>query len=280
MSAAQLGLIRSHCRVLGLPAVQEHAQPLAEEARRQGVDHLGYLARLLEAEHEQRRQRRAARRIKEAAFPLVKTLDSFDFSRAPHLPEARLRELATGSFIEKAEPVIFLGEPGTGKTHLATALGVAVAAQGRRVRFVTAARLVTELIEAQDARQLGRVIGRYGRVDVLVLDEFAYVPLGRADAELLFRVLSERQEQRPVVLTTNLPFSEWTTIFPDPRLCRAVVDRLTHRAHIIETGTQSARLADSLARQQRTATRSRTSTGAAAAAKRPAAAAEKPKAKN
>lgn len=279
MSAADLGLIRSHCRALKLPAVLDQAQALAEQARRQGVDHLGYLAQLLDAEHAQRHERRATRRIREAGFPLVKTLESFDFARAPHLPEARLRDLATGSFISRAEPVIFLGEPGTGKTHLATALGVAAATAGRPVRFVTAARLVTELIEAQDARQLGRVTGRYARVDVLVIDEFGYVPLSRADAELLFRVLSERQEQRPIVLTTNLPFSEWTTIFPDPRLCKAVVDRLTYRAHIIETGTQSVRLAESLARP-RTGSAPKPSTGVASSAKKPAAEATKTRTKD
>lgn len=280
MSAAELGLIKTHCRALKLPAVADRAQPLADESRRQGLDHIAYLARLLDAEYEQRRQRRAARRIQEAAFPLVKTLDSFDFARAPHLPEARLRELATGSFIAKAEPVIFLGEPGTGKTHLATALGVAAAQQGRRVRFVTTARLVTELIEAQDVRQLGRVTGRYARVDVLVLDEFGYVPLSRADAELLFRVLSERQEQRPIVLTTNLPFSEWTTIFPDPRLCKAIVDRLTYRAHIIETGADSIRLAATLARQTKKTAAAKDLDKAESAARKPASDSEKRKTKN
>ena len=143
-----------------------------------------------------------------------------------------------------------LGEPGTGKTHLATALGVAAAQRGRSVRFVTAARLATELAEARDAHALGRVVGRYSRIEVLVLDELGYVPLGRTDAELLFQVLSERQERRPVIVTTNLPFGEWTSVFSDARLCRAVVDRLTHRAHIIETGSQSIRLAETLARSR------------------------------
>jgi DNA replication protein DnaC len=130
-------------------------------------------------------------------------------------------------------------------------LGVAAATQGRSVRFVTVARLVTDLTEARDAHQLGRVMGRYNRVEVVVLDELGYVPLGRTDAELLFQVLSERQERRPVIVTTNLPFGEWTSVFSDARLCRAVVDRLTHRAHIIETGIQSIRLEETLARSRR-----------------------------
>ena len=156
--------------------------------------------------------------------------------------------MSTGTYIREAEPVIFIGEPGTGKTHLASALGYAAAQQGLRVRFVTSGRLVTELVEAQDAKELGRIIARYSRLDVLILDELAYLPLAQTDAELLFRVLSERQELRPIIVTTNLPFSEWTTMFPDQRLCRAIVDRLTHRAHIIETGTKSMRLQETLSR--------------------------------
>ena len=181
-------------------------------------------------------------------------MEGFDFTRAPHLPEGRIRELAAGSYIAKAEPILFLGEPGTGKTHLATAIGMAAARQGRSVRFTTAGKLINELVESKDAHQLGRIVGRYSRVDVLIIDEFGYYPLGKNDAELLFQVIGERQERQPVILTTNLPFGEWTSIFPDPRLCRAVVDRLTHRAHIIETGSQSIRLEDALIRAKQAGT--------------------------
>jgi DNA replication protein DnaC len=184
---------------------------------------------------------------------LPKTLASFDFRRAPALPEVQIRQLAEGDYIDRAETVILMGEPGTGKTHLATALGVAAANQGRAVRFASAGRLVNELVEAKDARELGRLVGRYSRLDLLVLDELGYLPLSKADAELLFQVLSERHERRALVLTTNLPFGEWTTVFPDPRLCRAVIDRLTHRAHIIETGMQSIRLQEALRRHPSTA---------------------------
>lgn len=239
------------CRALKLPTVGREAARLAEEVRRQGMGHLEYLVALLGEEIKEREERRSARRIKEATFPLIKSLESFDFAKAPHLPESRIRELAAGSYIARAEPVLFLGEPGTGKTHLATALGVAAARQGRSVRFTTVGRLITELVESKDARQLGRIVGRYSRVDVLILDEFGYYPLEKSDAELLFQVIGERQERRPIILTTNLPFGEWTTIFPDPRLCRAVVDRLTHRAHIIETGTESIRLKEALGHNRR-----------------------------
>ncbi len=238
--------VETWCRILKLPAVARNAARLAAEVSRQGVEPLVYLAELLEMEVAERAERRAVRRTKEASFPLIKTLEGFDFRRAPDVPEARIRQLASGLYIDRFESVIFLGEPGTGKTHLATALGVAAAQQGRRVRFVTLGQLVNELVEARDARQLGRVVGRYSRIELLVLDEVGYLPLRKTDAELLFQVLSERNERRALVLTTNLPFAEWTSIFPDPRLCRAVLDRLTHRSHVIETGTQSARLQEAL----------------------------------
>jgi DNA replication protein DnaC len=239
------------CRALRLPAVGRDAARLASEAVRQSVNPLAYVVELLENELDERQTRRAERRVKEANFPVTKTLEGFDFKRANHLPESLLRNLAEGSYIDNAEPILFLGEPGTGKTHLATALGFAAAQQGRRVRFTTAATLVTELVEARDSRQLGSVVNRYSRVEVLILDELAYLPLSRADAELLFRVLGERQEQRPIIVTTNLPFSEWTTMFPDPRLCKAIVDRLTYRAHIIDTGNESDRLSQTIQRMNR-----------------------------
>lgn len=247
-------LLEALCQDLKLPVVAREAPTLAEAAQRQGLTPLAYLIQVLEQEVSERAARRAARRLKEAGFPLVKTLEGFDFRRSSDLPEAQLRGLAEGHYIDQAQTIILMGEPGTGKTHLATALGVAAAYQGRAVRFTSAGRLVNDLVEAKDARTLGRVVGRYSRLDLLILDELGYLPLSKADAELLFQVLSERHERRALVLTTNLPFSEWTTIFPDPRLCRAVLDRLTHRAHIIETGTQSMRLQEAMRRQPSTPT--------------------------
>jgi DNA replication protein DnaC len=247
MNAAALeASIIQLCKGLRLPSVGRNAARLAAEATRQGKDPLLYLHELLELEVHDRAERRAQRRLKEAGLPLVKTLHGFDFRRAPHLPEARLRKLADGAYIDAAEPVLFVGDPGTGKTHLATALAVAAAQQGRRVRFVTTGQLVCELVEARDAHELGRTIRRYGRVDLLVLDELGYLPLAKADAELLFQVLSERHERGAVVITTNLKFAELTQVFPDARLCRALIDRITHKAHIIETGKNSIRLEDAL----------------------------------
>jgi len=242
----RLGRLAELCRELRLPAIARDAARHAEEAERQAIGPLDYLLDLLETEVTERVDRRTARRLGEANFPVVKTLEGFDFRRTPALPEARIRQIFDGDWIAQAEPILFIGEPGTGKTHLASALGEAAARAGHRVRFVSAAALVTELVEARNSLELARVIARYARIEVLILDELAYIPLSRSDAELLFRVLGERHERRPIVVTTNLPFSEWTTMFPDPRLCRAIVDRLTHRAHIIETGTESQRLKDTL----------------------------------
>jgi DNA replication protein DnaC len=241
--------VKALCQTLKLPAVAREAAALAEAAQRQQQSLLAYLQQVLELEVAERVARRAARRLKEARFPIIKTLESFDFRRAPTLPEVPLRQLSEGDYINRAETVILLGEPGTGKTHLATALGVAAAHQGRAVRFISTGQLVNELIEAKDARQFNRVVSRYARLELLIVDELGYLPLSKADAELLFQVLSERHERRALVITTNLPFTEWTSVFPDPRLCRAVLDRLTHRAHIIETGTQSVRLQEALKRQ-------------------------------
>jgi DNA replication protein DnaC len=243
--------VRAACKELHLPTVASRAAPLATEAARANHSHLSYLSALLDAELEDRAERRRARRITEARFPRLKRLEDFNFSEAPQIPAATIRELATCSFIDRAETVIFLGEPGTGKSHLAIALGIEACMASRRVRFTTTAGLVNELLEARDDRVLSKVVARYARVELLVLDELAYVPLAPPEAELLFQVLDERSERSALIVTTNLPFGEWTKVFPEPRLCKAVVDRLTFNAHIVETGTDSWRFKKTLERQRR-----------------------------
>jgi DNA replication protein DnaC len=171
----------------------------------------------------------------------MKTLDDFDFSKAPQVPATKIHELAQGGYIERAEPVILIGDCGTGKTHLLTGLCVAACRQKRRVRFATAAALVNELVEAKQQLQLRRVLARWECYDLIAIDEVGYVPMAELGAEFLFQVLAERAEKAAVILTTNLPFSEWTQVIPNARLCKALLDRITDRAHIIETGADSYR---------------------------------------
>jgi len=237
----------SLCKQLQLSSTAESISTACDQAQRQQPSYVEFLTELLSREHEARSERRAKQRIKEAKFPLVKTLESFDFTKAPDLPETKIRMLAQGDYIDKAEPIIFIGEPGTGKTHLATALGYCAALQGRSVKFITASRLANLLIEAKDQRWLSLLTQRFQRYQVLILDELGYLPLAKTDAELLFQILSQRHEKYPIIITTNLPFSEWTSIFTDPRLCMALIDRITHRAHIIETGSCSIRFKQTLA---------------------------------
>lgn len=245
-----LAQVRQACKELHLPSVGARAQQVSEEATKGGVTHLAFLGALLEAELEDRAERRRHRRVQEARFPRLKRLEDFSFDDAPTVSASTVAELATCSFLGRAENVILLGESGTGKTHLAIALGVVACMASRRVRFTTTAALVNELLEAREHRMLSRVVARYARVELLILDELAYRPLSAPEAELLFQVLDERTESSSILLTTNLPFGEWTKVFPEPRLCKAVVDRLTFNAHILETGTESWRFRSSVERQK------------------------------
>jgi DNA replication protein DnaC len=252
MSAAlEQATVAQQCKALHLPAVGGAFVRVAEEAARERRSHVGYLEALLATELEERERHAVARRLKDAHLPKVKTLDDFDFRQAPHLPAARIRDLAEGGYIERAEPVIFIGECGTGKTHLLTGLCVAACRQKHRVRFTTAAALVNELVEAKHAMQLARVAARYARYDVIAIDEVGYVPLADIGAELLFQIVADRTEKAALILTTNLPFSEWTQVVPHARLCKALLDRITDRAHIIETGTESYRFRRTLEKRQK-----------------------------
>jgi DNA replication protein DnaC len=240
-TALQESAIKQQCKLLRLPTIGGQFRRLAEQAERERQGHLGYLEALLAAEVEEREQKAIERRIREAHLPKVKTLDEFDFSQAPTISAGKIRELAEGGYLERAEPVVFLGDSGTGKTHLLTGLCVAACRQKRRVRFATAAGLVNELVEAKHQLQLRRVIARWAHYDLIALDEVGYVPLAEMGAEFLFQIVAERAEKSAVILTTNLPFSEWTSVIPNARLCKALLDRITDRAHIIETGSESFR---------------------------------------
>jgi DNA replication protein DnaC len=239
--AAAQAAIGAAARELRLPTVRDQADRLAEIAAREHATYLAYLAEVLAAELDDRSARRRARRIADARFPRLKRLADFNAEAVPSLTP-QLARLATGAYLDKGEPVVLLGDSGTGKTHLLIGLGLAACEQGRRVRYVTTAALVNELVEAADQRALSRVVGRYGRLDLLLLDELGYVQADPRGAELLFQIITEREERASIAIGTNLPFSEWGTVFPDPRLVAAIVDRVTFNAHILETGTQSYRL--------------------------------------
>jgi DNA replication protein DnaC len=246
----ELAAIREHCKSLHLPTVASRCERLAEEAIRERYTHLHFLDDLLEAEREEREANAVLLRLREAHLPRVKTLEEFDFAKAEKLSASQILSLATGGYLERNEPILFLGDCGTGKTHLATGLCVAACRQRRKVRFATAAGLVNDLLEAQHANQLGKALSRWARYDLVCIDELGYVPLAELGAELLFQVISDRAEKASVMITTNLPFSEWTKVFTNPRLCKALLDRLTDRAHIIETGSESFRFRRTLERHK------------------------------
>jgi DNA replication protein DnaC len=243
--------IDQHCRLLRLPTIAAQCQRLAKDAVQQRQPYLTYLAELLSAEVDERERHTIERRIKEARLPRIKTLEDFDFSAAPLVSAPQIRELAEGGYINRAEPIIFIGDSGTGKTHLATGLCLAACRQKKRVRFITAAGLVNELVEAQHHNQLGRALQRWTRYDLIAIDEMGYVPFAQVGAELMFQVISERAERATLVITTNLPFSEWTQVFPNARLCKALLDRITDRATIIETGSDSYRFKRTIASKKK-----------------------------
>jgi DNA replication protein DnaC len=248
-TAALEAMIEAHAVELKLPTVRRRFREFATDAIREQQTPTAYLAALLDAEISERAERRERRRLLDARFPAVKRIEDFVFADNPNVSPTTIAALAEGSWIDDRESVIFVGDSGTGKTMLAIGLAVCACHQGRRVRFTTLAGLANELQEAQSRRELARVVGRYARTEVVCLDELGYLALPDGAAELVFQVLSERHERGSLIVTTNLPFGEWTKVFPDPRLAKAVVDRLTHKAHIIDTGNESWRFRHGLTRR-------------------------------
>ena len=241
--------IDTACRVLRLPTIRAQCTAAADAAEREQMTYRGFLAEMLMAECEDRDRRRSERRLKAAGFPRQKWLKDFDFDANPNINPATVHTLATCEWVSKGQPLSLIGDSGTGKSHLLIGLGAEAAISGYRVRYVLAAKLVNELVEAADERQLTKTIARYGRVDLLCIDELGYMELEKRGAELLFQVLTEREENNSVAIASNESFGGWTRTFTDPRLCAAIVDRLTFGGNILETGTDSYRLAHTRAQQ-------------------------------
>ena len=249
IETARAALLASYLKQLKLPTIGRSYAQLAREARQGGKSHEEFLLALLEGEIAQREVSRQKLRLAQARFPVLKTLDTFQFSAVPSLNKAEVLELARGAYIADKENVIMVGGAGTGKTHLATALGVVACQQGKRVRFVGATELANRLLEAHADHRVTQTLAGFQKLDLVVVDELGFVPFTTTGAELLFEFFAETYERRPVIITTNLPFTEWTTVFGNERLTAALLDRLTHRCRILEFRADSFRLKQSLQRQ-------------------------------
>ena len=249
MTEAPQILLNHRLKSLRLPTVLREYGKLAKQAAAEGLGHVQFLARLIELEMIDRERRMIERRIKAAKFPAVKSLDSFDFKAIPSLNKMQVLELARCEWIERRENVIALGPSGTGKTHIALGLGLSACQKGLSVGFVTAAALVHELMEARDERRLLRLQKQMVSHKLLIIDELGFVPLSKTGAELLFELISQRYERGATLITSNLPFDEWTETFGSERLTGALLDRLTHHVNILEMNGESYRLGQSKARQ-------------------------------
>ncbi len=238
-------LLEHHLKQLRLPTFLREYDKVARQCAADSVDYPRYLLRMTELELLDRERRATERRIHQARFPVVKSLDSFHFLAIPSLNKALVLELARCEFLQRRENVLLLGNSGTGKTHLALALGLVACQRGHRVRFTTAAALVHELIEAQDERRLRRYQKQMASYELLIVDELGFVPLSKTGAELLFEVFSQRYERGSTLVTSNLPFQEWTEVLGSERLTGALLDRLTHHVHILEMNGESYRLKES-----------------------------------
>jgi DNA replication protein DnaC len=243
-------LLETYLKDLRLPTFLKHYRKVAEDAAQNNLGYDRFLLALAEQEVAQREQNRQVRRIKAAKFPFIKEMADFDFSCVPSLNKQQVLELARGNYMMKAEPIILVGAPGLGKTHIAVSLALAACRQGRRVRFYNAAGLVNELIQAQDEHQLPKLLASALKHDLIVLDELGFIPFSSTGAQLIFQFCSALYERVAVIVTTNLCFADWTQVFGDERLTAALLDRLTHRAHILEfSGAESFRFRQRMQRE-------------------------------
>jgi len=243
-------LLKHHLKQLKLPTMNAECEKIAARAAQDNVDYLAFLLQLCELELIERERKAAERRLKAARFPAHKTLDDFDFQSRPSVNKPLLLQLIQGDYLDQRENILLVGPSGTGKTHLAISLGIAACGQGKKVRFFRVTELITLLLEAKEERQLLRIRGQLAKLDLLVLDELGYVPASKAGAELLFDVIATAYERNSMLVTTNLPFENWTEVLGSERLTGAALDRLTHRCHIVETKGESYRLQDANRRRR------------------------------
>jgi DNA replication protein DnaC len=246
MNAGMKALLIENLKSLKLSTMIRNLESHLRQAKQDMPGYDEFLLNLTEVEVQVRKENGRKRRLGEAKFPLQKPLETFDFEAATGLDARLITELSSCEYAKKSRNVIFMGKSGTGKTHLATGLGMEACKQGIRTRFVTGCGLANELIEARDEKLLGRAVKRYAGYGLLIIDELGYVPFSKEGAQLIFQILAERHERKPVMITTNMGFGDWTQIFGDPSMTAALLDRITHKAHVINCSWESYRLKETL----------------------------------
>ena len=242
-------LLEAYLKRLRLPAIGRHYQELARQAAQGNLPYEAFLLALVEMEAQQREENAHQKRLRMARFPVIKSLDQFDFTAVPSLNKARVLDLAQGDYLDKRENLILMGNSGTGKTHLATALGLIACQQGRKVRFLTAAGLINLLTEAQAGLRLSHLERSLAQMDLLIIDEIGYVPFSEKGAQLFFQVVAQSYERQSLIMTTNLDFSQWPQVFGSEQLTGALLDRLTHHAHILTMNGESFRFRESMSKK-------------------------------
>ncbi len=251
MNAGMNALLMENLKTLKLSSMKRDFESYLRQAKQDKSGYDEFLLNLTEVEVLTRKENSYKRRLSEAKFPLLKPLETFDFGAASNLDARLIKELADCEYLQKTRNVIFMGKSGTGKTHMATSLGIEACKNGIRTRFVTGCGLANELIEARDDKALSRIIKRYAGYGLLIIDELGYVPFSKEGAQLIFQILAERHERKPVIITTNMGFGDWTQIFGDVNMTAALLDRITHKAYVVNCTWESYRLKETLKNKKR-----------------------------